>query len=240
MSIPFKPGAFVARQHLTKQQFAYQSLRDAIIRCELGPGDRLVIDDLAKRLKLSIIPVREALRLLESERLVVSVAHVGATVAPISRESIGEIFAVLEGLEAVSTREAARRGQPKDFIELDTIVSAMDDSLSDGNPAQWAELNGEFHLMIGNLSRMPLLEQMLQRALDHWNRIRRYFFSGVLVYRTDLAQREHRQLMAEMKANDLAALERTIREHNQGALAAYTAYLDGVPAAHPHVAGRRS
>ena len=73
--------------HLTKQQFVYTTLRESIIRCELSPGTRLVIDDLARQFKVSIIPVREALRLLQSEGLVLSVAHVGATVAPISRAS---------------------------------------------------------------------------------------------------------------------------------------------------------
>ena len=50
--------------HLTKQQFAYTTLRESILRCELAPGTRLVIDDLARQFKDSIIPVRETLRLL--------------------------------------------------------------------------------------------------------------------------------------------------------------------------------
>ncbi len=67
--------------HRTKQEFVYQTPRSAIMRCDLGPGERLVIDDLAKRLGVSIIPVREALQMLQSEALVVLVPHVGATVA---------------------------------------------------------------------------------------------------------------------------------------------------------------
>ncbi len=97
----------LSRRHVTKQQYVYETLREAIIRCELPPGERLVIDELARRLDISIIPVREALRLLESEGLVFSVAHVGATVAPISRHSIVEVFTLLEGLETVSARAAA-------------------------------------------------------------------------------------------------------------------------------------
>ena len=73
----------------TKQQFVYRTLRDAIMRCELLPSERLIIDDLARRLNVSIIPVREAIQVLQSEGLVVIVPHAGATVAPISRESNG-------------------------------------------------------------------------------------------------------------------------------------------------------
>ena len=87
----------------------YHTLRDAIMRCDLRPGERLIIDDLARRLEVSIIPVREALQLLQSEVLVVNVPHVGATVALLSRESIIDVFTVLEGLETVATRLAAER-----------------------------------------------------------------------------------------------------------------------------------
>ena len=70
-------GTLAAAPHRTKQEFVYRTLRDAILRCELQPGERLVIDDLARRLNVSIIPVREALQLLQAESLVQVVPHVG-------------------------------------------------------------------------------------------------------------------------------------------------------------------
>src|SRR6266480_3042980 len=86
-------------RHRTKQEFVYRTLREAIVRCELPPGERLVIDDLARRLEVSSIPVREALQLLQSEGLVVTVPHVGTSVALLSRESMADVFAVMEGLD---------------------------------------------------------------------------------------------------------------------------------------------
>jgi DNA-binding GntR family transcriptional regulator len=221
--LPVTPGL---RPHVTKQQYAYASLRDAILRCELGPGERLIIDDLARRLDTSIIPVREAIRLLESEGLVVNIAHVGATVAPISRSSVTETFSVLEGLESVSTRSAAQRAEPAGIATLEALVDAMDRALAQGQHDEWAALNTRFHLAMTALAGMPMMEQMLRRALDHWERVRRYFFTGVLAHRTELAQSEHRMMLAQIKARDLAELERTVRLHNQGALAAYAEYLD--------------
>jgi DNA-binding GntR family transcriptional regulator len=218
-------AAATVSQHLTKQQFVYGLLRDAIIRCELAPGERLVIDDLARRFHVSIIPVREALRLLQSEGLVVSVAHVGATVAPISQASVHEVFAILEGLEVVSTREAAIRGTEPEIEELTVLVGAMDRAISGDRPAQWADLNTTFHLAIGRIAAMPLLEDMLRRALDHWDRLRRHYFRGVLARRIDQAQAEHHQLLTHITRRDLAGLEQTVRKHNQGALASYSAYL---------------
>ena len=217
----------LARQpHATKLQLAYSALREAIIRCELAPGERVVIDDLARRFDVSIIPVREALRMLESEGLIVSVAHTGTTVAPISRRSVVEVFAILEGLETVSARAAAGQAKPLDLGRLDTLVARMDRALSQNRPGAWAELNTEFHLNISRLSGMPMVEQMLRRALDHWDRVRRHFFTGVLTRRAGTAQREHHQMVSHLRAGDGDAVERIMRQHNRAALQAYLTYLD--------------
>jgi DNA-binding GntR family transcriptional regulator len=212
--------------HATKLQFAYSALRDAIIRCELAPGERVVIDDLARRFDVSIIPVREALRMLESEGLIVSVAHTGTTIAPISRRSVVEVFAILEGLETVSARAAASQAKPLDLGRLDTLVARMDRALSQNRPGTWAELNTEFHLAISALSGMPMVEQMLGRALDHWDRVRRHFFAGVFTRRASTAQREHHHMVSHLRAGDGDAVERIMRQHNRAALQAYLTYLD--------------
>jgi DNA-binding GntR family transcriptional regulator len=212
--------------HRTKQQYAYTTLRQAIMTSELAPGTRLVIDDLARHFEMSIIPVREALRLLQSEGLVVSVAHVGATVAAISRESVAEVFTVLEGLEVVATRTAAQRATSADFDHLEVLVLQMDVALDEEAPGRWAELNTTFHLAISDRAAMPMLQEMTRRAFDHWDRVRRFYFSGVLVRRARTAQAEHHRMLDQMRSGDLAALEATVRQHNQAALAAYTAYLE--------------
>jgi DNA-binding GntR family transcriptional regulator len=213
-------------RHRTKQEFVYQTLRNAIMKCELSPGERLVIDDLARRLDVSAIPVREALQLLQSEGLVVSVPHVGATVGPISRESIFEVFTVMESLEIVATRGAAQRATAADLEGLAETVAAMDRALAAGRAEQWADLNTRFHLTISRLAGMPMLHEMTERVLDRWDRVRRYYFSGVLLHRVDQAQQEHHALLEAMKAVDVERLEEMVRQHNRGALASYTSYLE--------------
>jgi DNA-binding GntR family transcriptional regulator len=230
MAVRFPSGAAADASSkavaVTKQQIVYRTLREAILRCELRPGARLVIDDIARQHHVSIIPVREALRQLQAEGLVLTIAHVGGTVAPISFDSVVEVFTVLEGLEAAATRAAAERAGPDDVAELARLVEDMDAAIASGSPGRWAELNTEFHLAIGDVARMPMLRGMLRRAFDHWERVRRYYFSDVLIHRTHLAQAEHQQLLDQIRARDLVRLEQTIRQHNRGALAAYSAYLD--------------
>jgi DNA-binding GntR family transcriptional regulator len=212
-------------RHRTKQEFVYRTLRDAIMRCDLKPGERLVIDDLARRLEVSAIPIREGLQLLQSEGLVVNIPHVGATVAPISPESIQDVFTVLEGLESVATRLVAERASPADLQTLTDLVEAMDRAVAEEAHHEWADLNTQFHLAIGRLVGLAMLQEMTERVLDRWDRIRRYFFRGVLTHRIEQAQAEHRAILAAMRQQDLPRLLDLVRQHNQGALASYLQYL---------------
>jgi DNA-binding GntR family transcriptional regulator len=90
----------------------------------------------------------------------------------------------------------------------------------------WAELNTEFHLAISRMSGMPMVDQMLRRALDHWDRVRRFFFTGVVTRRAQAAQHEHHQMLSQLGAGDVDTIEETMRRHNRGALQAYLAYFD--------------
>lgn len=213
----------------TKQAFVYGALRQAILRCELSPGERIVIEELARKLEVSPIPVREALHLLQSEGLVVTVPHVGATVAPISRESIIETFAILEGLQVVAARLVAMRQPDADIDRLAALVSGMDDALAAGRLETWADLNAQLHVTLGALPGLPLLDQMTGQAFDRWHRVRRYFFSNVLALRVPQAQQEHHAIVAAIRARDVEAVVRLVHAHSQSALAAYLEYLDRLP-----------
>lgn len=222
--MPVPPPA-VARPR-TKQEYVYQTLRSGIMRCEIAPGERLVIDDVARTLQVSIIPVREALQLLQSEGLILNIPHVGATVAPITRESILDVFSVLEGVGSVATRLVAERGDPAELDLLGTLVSEMDEDLVNGRLEHWAEVNTRFHLEIGAMPGLRMLHETTARVLDSWRRVRHYYFEGVLQLRVSQAQQEHREMLAAMRMCDVVALAHVVRRHSQGALAAYLGFLD--------------
>lgn len=209
----------------TKQEYVYQWLRGAIMRGELAPGQRLVIDDIARRLEVSAIPIREALQSLQAEGLVVSAPHIGATVAPISQDEIHEVFAIMEGLETVAVREATARLTSEQGDSLATIVSDMDRAVERQQYESWAEMNGRLHRSIGDVAAMPLLREMTDRALSRWERLRRHYFQGVLVPRVEQAQREHRELLGALLARDPDEAERVVRGHNRNAQSAYSDYL---------------
>jgi DNA-binding GntR family transcriptional regulator len=217
--------------HRTKQEFVYRTIRGAILRCELRPGERLVIEDLAQRLDVSTIPVREALQLLQSEGLVESVPHVGTSVTPLSRSSILDVFSIMEGLQIVAARVAAEKATPSDFRAVDALMREMDTVVESGRLEVWGDFNTQFHVTIATMTGLPMLLQMTVQAFDRWNQMRRYFFSNVLAVRAPQAQREHHAIVAAMRGGELDRLATLLREHNQHALNDYLHHLDSPPAA---------
>ena len=208
-------------QYQTKQKMVYHTLRHAIMHCKLQPGQRLVIEDIAQQLNVSPIPVREALQLLQSEGLTENIPHVGASVAPISRDSVIEVFSLMEGLEVVASRLAVARLTPKAAQELAAIVADMDEAVKQSDSERWTDLNTRFHLSIARVTQMPMLQQMTSRAMDHWSRIRRYFFDQLRYSRMEQAQQEHHAMLDALTAGDYGRLEAVVKAHNQGALATY-------------------
>ena len=195
------------------------------MHCDLAPSERLVIEDIAQQLAVSPIPVREALHLLQSEGLVEMIPHVGATVARIAPSSIVEVFTVLEGLEVVATRTAAQRITASDLAQLARILTEMDETIHAHTYDRWADLNSKLHRTISSLAAMPMLQDMTQRVFDRWDRIRRFYFADVLMHRLDVAQHEHHAIIAAMRDGQYDHLEALVKQHNQGALIAYTQYI---------------
>jgi DNA-binding GntR family transcriptional regulator len=208
----------------TKAELVHATLRSAIMRCELGPGTRLIIDDISESLGVSHIPVREALNQLQSEGLVTVIPHSGATVAPVSPGDVVEIFSIMEGLEIVATRVAAERASDEQLDHLAAMLPKLDAAMEQQEPETWAELNIEFHREIAAITGMPMLTEMMNRILDRWDRVRRYV--RVLPHRMPEAQQQHREIVKALQRHDVATAQALATLHNRGALGAYQSKFD--------------
>ncbi len=208
----------------SKNELVYDSLRTAIIHGELAPRKRLVIDELASELGVSQIPVREALRQLEADGFVTIEPYVGATVTPIEVANISEIFGLLEGMEVVSGRAACVNLSDADLKELEAMLQWMDNLLDE--PDQWSQVNVRFHQFICERSGTLLVKKLMDKTLDHWDRLRSYYLKDVFSHRITAAQKDHWRMFEAIQKRDTHALEKVVREHNQAALAAYTSYLE--------------
>ena len=210
-------------RHVTKLQFAYAALRDAIIRCELKPGERLVIDDLARRFDVSIIPVREALRMLESEGLRRQRRpHRHERRAGVASTGV-EVFAMLEGLETVSARGGRAHRRPKQVCRGSSRSSAAWTARS--RPivlASGPSSTPSSILPISALSGMPMVEQMLRpRAGPLGSR------APLLLHRRVHAPRRRRAARAPAHAR--AAALRRRRRHRADDARAQSRRAAGLP-----------
>jgi DNA-binding GntR family transcriptional regulator len=208
---------------LTKQQAIYQHLKDRILEGRLAPGQRLIIDEIAAQLGISIIPVREALQLLQAERLVEIRPHAGATVAAITPANIEEVFTILEGMEAVAARRVAKKIPPQIDARLQKVIQEMDIAEKQEDVERWSALNMDFHLAISDASGMPWLREITARALGNWDRIRRYFFREGRHHRFTQAQKDHHAILIALRKGDADEAERVLRRHNQRACRYYYA-----------------
>lgn len=207
----------------SKNEVVYDVLHQAILQGDYQPGERIVIDDVASKLGVSSIPIREALRQLEADGFVEIVPYMGATVTEISANSVFEIFALLETMEAICARSACQRMSEAEVARLDELVQEMDACMD--NPEKWAKLNKQFHLQICDYAHTGLIKEMMRKVLDHWDRLRAFYMKDVLVVRLEMAQEEHRQIVAAFHQHDVDLVESLLRAHNQSALAAYNKFL---------------
>lgn len=207
----------------SKKEIVYDLLRENILTGVYKPGTRLVIDDLASKLKVSQIPIREALGQLEADGFITTEPYVGATVTPIDANSIYEVFGLLESMEIISSRAACTKLTEHDLNSLTQMISDMDKVVD--NPSEWARHNKTLHLFICEIGQTVLIHKMMQKVFDHWDRLRLYYLNDVSANRIIDAQTGHKQLIEAFKLRDADLVERVLHEHNQSALESYLQHL---------------
>lgn len=184
-------------------------LREMIIGGEVQPGRPLRQRDLASRFAVSQTPVREALRRLESEGLVVNDPHRGATVAASEQgaaEDQGQVRAVLESLGA---RLAAKYVSAQDLVELRAMNAVMD-YMKDGDEA-YGSANRAFHFKVYEVAGSPLLLSVMRLI---WQQS---LLTGPMAARPHRGSwPQHENLIDALQAHDGDLAEAIMREHILG------------------------
>lgn len=198
---------------VTKTDLAYLQIRQKILRGELAPGTSLDQETLAGSLGLSTTPVREALRRLESERLVINRVHRDTVVAPLSRETVEEVYAVrlsLDPLAAALTAERATEGEREKILALSREKPVKDD------PASHVYLNRQLHRSIYGSSGNTVLTDILDSLWDLSDRYRLIICKDAAVVVT--AKEEHAAIVMAVTQGDAERASRLMHEHLAGSL----------------------
>jgi DNA-binding GntR family transcriptional regulator len=156
-------AASVLQRQRSTPGLVAEGIRLAILRGRLVAGQALRQEELAKQFGLSRAPVREALRQLEAEGLVVSYPHRGTVVAKLSPEDIEEVFLIRIALETTALRLSVPKMTDSDFRKAESILDQTD---NDPNPAHSAELNWAFHESLYAPAGLPRMLNII-RMLHH-------------------------------------------------------------------------
>lgn len=215
--IPLKRGV---------QQRVADQLRERIAHGDLVPGAALSETALAQEFGASRTPIREALKQLQAEGLIVTKPRVGTFVAAPSRREINELFEVKEILEGAAARLFANRGEIPELEQLRENVRRSERAVADGDFDRYVEIVHEYHDLImrgaGNAKLMQqykmLMNQLLYTRFVHLS-VRS---SG----RLPQSDREHQSILHVIEARDGATAERLMRDHVRASQQALMEMLD--------------
>lgn len=159
------PGAIEpldAEQPTSLSEQAYQSIKRGLILGDFKPGDAVSIRKTAERMGCSMMPVREALKRLNSERALSSSANRSFRVQVRASKNIAELFFLRSSLEGIATRLAAPRLMPDQVGRLEELATAMDADIDRGDTRSYLSRNYSFHFTIytaaGNAELVSMIE----------------------------------------------------------------------------------
>ncbi|MCW5252573.1 MULTISPECIES: GntR family transcriptional regulator [unclassified Streptomyces] len=168
-----------ARATGSKAEVSYELLRSRILDGTYGPGYRLVLSQLARETGVSTIPLREALRRLQSDGLVEVVRNIGARVAVFDAAQVEHSLHVLARLEGYATAISAPHMTARHIQRSRRINARMTTALEDFDPASFTALNREFHFSLYEHCPDAHLVSLLEAEWARLDHMRRSTFSHV-------------------------------------------------------------
>ncbi|ROZ68792.1 GntR family transcriptional regulator [Ramlibacter sp. WS9] len=193
----------------TKEEQVADYLRERIISGVYARGSRLKQADIAEELRLSITPVREALKLLEAEGYVANDSYRGARVVPFDPTASAEILQLRLMLEAQLVRGAVDKASSKDIEELRALASEFEAAFKKGDRATARGINYRFHRRMYDIAAMP---QTLHFVQILWARYPFDLINAVAGRGQD-AIAEHDDILQAFAEGDASTAVLAMRKH---------------------------
>lgn len=189
---------------LPLRDVVFNTLRQAILRGELQPGERLLEIHLANKLGVSRTPIREAIRKLELEGLVLMIPRKGAVVAEITEKSLRDVLEVRRALEELAVKLACEKIQDEEIEELKAAAKAFEKALGTGDVTVYAEADVKFHDIIYRTTDNQRLIQLLYNLREQMYRYRVEYLKREEVHETLLEEHQHIIEMIEKRDEERA------------------------------------
>ena len=188
-----------------------ERLRRQIVEGELAPGEKISEKALCEAYGVSRTPLREALKVLASEGLVVLTPHRGAHVSMLTIEDLEEAFPVIGALEALAGELACANATDAEIERISMLHLKMATAYRNRDRQAYFRLNERIHEALAAAARNPTLDRMRQMVGGRVARAR--YHANISTARWDRAMKEHEAILAALKARDGARLGRLLKAH---------------------------
>ena len=197
--------------YLPLRDVVFQTLREAILRGELKPGERLMELQLAAQLGVSRTPIREAIRMLEQEGLAVTMPRKGAEVAKMTLKGMEDVLEIREALDILACQLACDRITDELLVTLEQKKKAFEASLETKDVKVIADADISFHDVIYEATGNPKLIALLSNLREQIYRYRVEYLKAVESY--PILIQEHDNIYQALVKHDREASTEAIREH---------------------------
>lgn len=184
-------------EYLPLRDIVFQTIRKAILNGELEPGERLMETQLGEKLGVSRTPIREAIRKLELEGLVVMVPRKGAQVAQFTIKDIEDVLQVRASLEALAAKLACRHMDERSFLKLQLIITEYEYAAKEDDIEVMIQKDIEFHDTIALASQNDKLIQLYNNMREQVQRYRIAYLKNTEKSNTVIA--EHHEILKALK-----------------------------------------
>ena len=201
-------------EYFSLSEIAYKRIKDAILKHEIVPGQRLSHEELVLRLEISQTPIREALSRLAQEGYVIRLPNRGYRVSEMTTAEVAELFGVRQALESYCLKEAIQRVTANGLSALKGNIKAYKKAIA-GNAALVDRylINKNFHMIIAQIAGNQAIARILDDACEKLvlkRRIEGVSHGGFKI------SREHSEILKAIKRKDVKKSQDLMRIHLDG------------------------
>lgn len=197
--------------YLPLRDVVFNTLREAILKGDLKPGERLMELQLASQLGVSRTPIREAIRMLEQEGLAITMPRKGAEVAKMTLKGMEDVLEIRAALDELASQLACERITEEQLVRLEENKKAFEEILKTENVKAIAEADVNFHDVIYEATGNPKLVGMLNNLREQVYRYRVEYLKNVNNY--PILIKEHEDIYQSLLKRNKEEATLSIREH---------------------------
>lgn len=197
--------------YLPLRDVVFQTLRSAILRGDLKPGERLMELQLASQLGVSRTPIREAIRMLEQEGLAITIPRRGAEVAKMTEKDMGDTLQIRRALEELAVVLVCDKITEEDVLELRAAMKHFEEMTKQDNVVELAKADVALHETVYRIADNPKLVQLLGDIREQMFRYRAEYLKDRTIY--PILIQEHRDMVDALEKRNKDLVVKITMKH---------------------------